>query len=113
MDFTSAFQVFVNDIDEDSVDAGCDAYDDVPVDKKLNPKVTADSRSLQFGVHSAEHELDVVDFLESTLRDITSGTVDDFCSTFLSFGCIPRNGFIIVTPSWAGSAASNRARQRQ
>lgn len=91
--------MFVSDINEGNVDAGSDAFRELPNDDKIVPKMTLKPKSQLYKVRSEVIELDKVDFLENTAREISDKWVKNFIRKFTSFGYIPTNGVIQVTPN--------------
>eukprot|EP00170_Pyropia_yezoensis_P004518 contig_18447_g4531 len=61
--------------------------------------MTLKPKSQLYKVRSEVIQLDKVDFLENTAREISDKWVKNFIRKFTSFGYIPTNGVIQVTPN--------------
>lgn len=96
---TPASLVYVNDIDENNVDADSTVYADIPAEQQITLPVTLRSKSQQYKVTVVVLRLDAIDFTERTPREIVEAKVGEFISKILHFGYISTNGVIQVTPN--------------
>lgn len=83
---TPASLVYVNDIDENNVDADSTVYADIPVEQQITLPVTLRSKSQQYKVTVVVLRLDAIDFTERTPREIVEAKVGEFISKILHFG---------------------------